>query len=92
MESFQESLKLFLDAGCHLSIRTQLHILQLIGLIDCDLLTPWQQLFELGLSEVIKRVSEVKFKVILNGTVLDDPFQTVEVFIVFLFHVEVGDG
>ena len=27
----------------------------------------------------------------MNGAILDDPFQTVEVLIVFLLHIEVGD-
>ena len=43
------------------------------------------------MSEVVEGVGEVELEVVLDGTVLHDPLEGVEVLVVLLLHVEVGD-
>jgi len=91
MESFKKCFKLFLDAGCHFSVWAQLHIFVFILLSDKLVLSSRQQLFGGDLSKIVKAMREVQLQIILNGTILHDPLERIEVLVVLFLHVQIGD-
>ena len=93
VEALEQSLELVLYAGRHLGVGTQLHVFQFVLLGKQHALTAGHQLSGLDFAEVVKRVGEVGVsQVILDGTVVEYPLETLEEFVVLLLHVKVGDG
>lgn len=73
--------------GCHFGIGNELNIFKLVVFGDNFVVASRDKFFGLYLSKVIERVGVVKLKVVLDRAVLEDPFQTFEVLIVFFFKV-----
>lgn len=91
MEPFQQSFKLMFNTRRHLRIGTQLHVLKFVLFCDKYICTSRNKIFCLNLAKVIKGVGKVELKEVLDWTVVEDPFQTFEVFVVLLLHIEIGD-
>lgn len=73
MQSSEEGLELRPDAGGHLGIGDQLHVLQLILLGDHDARPARHQLPRLYLPEVVAVVGEVELQVVFYWRILQYP-------------------
>lgn len=92
MQSSKESLELRPNTGGHLGISNQLYILQLILLSHQNASPSRHEFPRLNLSKIIAVVSEVELQEVFDRRILQYPGQTLEVLVVLLLHVSVGDG
>lgn len=92
MQPSKEGFQLRPDAGGHLGISDQLHILQLILLSHQNNRTSRYKFPSLDLSKVVAVVGEIELQEVVDRRVLQYPSETLEVLIILLLHVSVGDG
>jgi hypothetical protein len=90
VEAFQEGLELLFYCGSHFCVRNQLNILIFVFFSHALLASAREEFLGLNLSEVVKAVVKVEFKVVFDGTVVQYPFQALEIFVVLFFHVQVS--
>lgn len=91
MHSFEEAFQLLLDACGHFGVGNQLDVLELVFLSDQDVFAVGDELFGLHLPELVELIGEVELKIVLNGRVVEDPLETLEVLVVLFLHVLIGD-
>lgn len=92
MQSSKEGFQLRPYAGCHFGIGNQLYILQLILLSDCNPCSSRYKFPGLNFSKVVAIIGEVELQEVIDRRILQYPSETLEVFIVLLLHVSVGNG